>query len=837
MTETDVPAREQLREELVREEAPDRVTELVLAACAGSDRLAAVINGSAGSTTAEKDTPARPAGRTKTDAEVPAVFLRSISVRGFRGVGPTATLPLVPGPGLTVALGRNGSGKSSFAEAAEFALTGATDRAKRGALWTDGWRSLHHTAEPTRVQLELTAEGSGTLTVVHEWPAGAGLHDGTTTVHGDGKLPIPLADLGWQPLLELWRPFLAYSELSGLITDRSSSIFDRISRLLGLEDLTAAEQHLVNANKELTRELRTVRDERAALLRELSASDDPRAFAVTAALGSQMWKSWKLEDAEAIARSGGWPCSGQPAPQVALDREVLALAVVSAEVVAVEVARLRTAAQGLAGLSGTPADEARRLASLLRAGLEHQERHGDGPCPLCHAGTLDAAWRVTATAEVERLTALAAHAEATRVGATDALAAARMLVVAPPAVLSTAASSSDDEGRLAAEVLTAWERWLPLRSERDPGVLADGFERYHPPLAGALTALRAAVEGRVEARDAVWSPLAERVLAWVRAARAACAHQPIAKELDLAVQKLHAVIERLRDQKLEPYRAQHAAIWSKLRQESNVDLGPLRLEGRSTSRRVKVDVTVDGTQTQALGVMSQGELHTLGLTLFLPQATAPESPFRFLVIDDPVQAMDPSKVDGLAQVLLETAKTRQVVVFTHDDRLGDAVRRLASFEDAARLVEVVRWEGSVVTVRPVDDPAKRCLEDARSLAATPDLPDGVKRGLVPGYCKSALDAVCNDIHRRRRLAGGANHRSVEKELLEAGTAARRVALVVCNNADKPTTQVRIEITRRWDSATGETFMTLAHAGHERYTGDCKQLVRDTRELVKKLRTL
>jgi hypothetical protein len=215
------PGQELLRAELAREEAPDRVTAMVLAACAGSDRLASVINGSAGSPTAQGATPARPAGRTTEAAKVPAVFLRSISVRGFRGVGPTATLPLVPGPGLTVALGRNGSGKSSFAEAAEFALTGATDRAKRGTLWTDGWRSLHHTAEPTRVQLELTTEGSGPLTVVHEWPAEAGLHDGTTTAQADGEPPIPFADLDWQPLLELWRPFLAYSELSGLITDRS----------------------------------------------------------------------------------------------------------------------------------------------------------------------------------------------------------------------------------------------------------------------------------------------------------------------------------------------------------------------------------------------------------------------------------------------------------------------------------------------------------------------------------------------------------------------------------------------------------------------------------------
>ena len=43
------------------------------------------------------------------------------------------------------------------------------------------------------------------------------------------------------------------------------------------------------------------------------------------------------------------------------------------------------------------------------------------------------------------------------------------------------------------------------------------------------------------------------------------------------------------------------------------------------------------------------------------------SPFRFLFIDDPVQAMDPAKVDGLARVLESTA-AGQTIVFTHDYR-------------------------------------------------------------------------------------------------------------------------------------------------------------------------
>ena len=53
----------------------------------------------------------------KTKATTHAgAYLTSLTVEGFRGIGPRQTLTLTPGPGLTIVVGRNGSGKSSFAE-------------------------------------------------------------------------------------------------------------------------------------------------------------------------------------------------------------------------------------------------------------------------------------------------------------------------------------------------------------------------------------------------------------------------------------------------------------------------------------------------------------------------------------------------------------------------------------------------------------------------------------------------------------------------------------------------------------------------------------------------
>jgi hypothetical protein len=107
-------------------------------------------------------------------------------------------------------------------------------------------------------------------------------------------------------------------------------------------------------------------------------------------------------------------------------------------------------------------------------------------------------------------------------------------------------------------------------------------------------------------------------------------------------------------------------------------------------------VSVNGAPGSVLGVMSQGEVNALALAVFLPRARLPARPFRFLVIDDPVQAMNPAKMDGLARVLEKAAADRQVIMFTHDNRLAEAVRQLRL---PATVLEVARRPGSVVEVR------------------------------------------------------------------------------------------------------------------------------------------
>lgn len=62
-----------------------------------------------------------PAGQREEHHVPKRACLTSISVEGFRDIGQRTELPLNPGPGLVLVTGRNGSGKSSLAEA--FAAT------------------------------------------------------------------------------------------------------------------------------------------------------------------------------------------------------------------------------------------------------------------------------------------------------------------------------------------------------------------------------------------------------------------------------------------------------------------------------------------------------------------------------------------------------------------------------------------------------------------------------------------------------------------------------------------------------------------------------------------
>jgi hypothetical protein len=194
------------------------------------------------------------------------------------------------------------------------------------------------------------------------------------------------------------------------------------------------------------------------------------------------------------------------------------------------------------------------------------------------------------------------------------------------------------------------------------------------------------------------------------------------------------------------------------------------------------------------------------------------------MIDDPVQAMDASKVDGLAQVLADVGLTRQVVVFTHDERLVEALRRLRL---SGTVWEVCRSEGSVVQVRMSDDAVGRCLNDARAMRTDLDLPETLRAELVASCCRTALEEASHARFRRERLGRGMPHAEVERVLECALTTRQKLALAVLDDFAEPA-----KLLPHLEDVVGSWAVDLLQAcrvGGE--SGDLDVLIRDTELLA------
>ena len=697
------------------------------------------------------------------------VWLRSITVGGFRGVGSAKSLPLDPGPGLTLVVGRNGSGKSSFAEGAEVALTGRNDRLTTSpAEWRKQWRNLHDGAK-AEVAVELQVDGdSRRLTVRRRW-TGKDIGDSVSAVEWDGVEQGHLSDLGWDEDLERYRPFLSYDDL-GKVSGKPSTGFDRLIAVLGLEAITHAQAFLTDVRGELAKKLTAPQEAYPELIKNLETIDDDRARRALQALKTSPPNIAAIREALIEKHD-----TGSDSARAVLSR-LASLSAPDDKAVYAAAEKLRVAAEAVEQVKGTDADESQQLAELLEAAIAHHTSHGDGSCPVCGQGMLDAGWRQRTTDQITRLRERATAATTARKALQDALSRAHRIIQAVPSEL---VRKNPDGGVDTTKAAAAWQAWAALATEADGATLWAGLNSLLPPLIQSVAAVRDMATERLRRLENAWRPMAGRLQGLLDLHTQAEQARPTHNDVTVALDWIKEEAERLRDLRLAPFRDQSARIWADLRQESNVDLGSIAFAGSgSTKRKLEVPVRIDGV-AGGVSMLSNGELHALGLALFLPRSTARDSPFRFVVIDDPVQAMDPAKVEGLAKVLHETALDRQVVVFTHDDRLADALRRLML---PTTILEVVRREGSNVEIEPNLDPVRRYLADARQIVRTDRLPEDLAAIAAVGSCRDAIEAACQRAARQRLHADSVSINEIDERLLKAQTTNHRVALAILGDS-------------------------------------------------------
>ncbi|MGW7568961.1 AAA family ATPase [Streptomyces tendae] len=660
------------------------------------------------------------------------VQLRSITAAGWRGIGPRTTLELPPGPGLVVVTGPNGSGKSSFAEAAETALTGRNSRweNRRAGDWKQGWRNLHSPEVTAEVSVKLgVGERNEPVTVRRTW-YGSKVDDARTHAEGGDGSERKLDEVVDTEALDLARPFLPYSELGSMINGTLGDLHDAFFKLLGLELLAELDGRVKDTVSECEQGIKREQQLTEQLIGELATLDDPRARDAVEALSSAR------PDVHRVRALLSNRLSAAEAELSRLRRQA-SLTGPDLSEVSGAVARLREAAARAEDARDGSAEDARRLSKLLEAALDHRRRSRSVDCPVCgNAGQLDGAWAERARAEVERLQSEAVQAEA----ALQQVAKARQGlhdVIDPVPVWLQADDSPLSE---------LWRDWARCRSVTDAAALADRAERAAVALEDACRQVREESARQLAEHDGEWQPMAMRLTDWLgvaETAEAARAGRPHAKK---ARTWLRSVINELRDERLRPFAERSQEVWQQLCEDSSVTLGSVTLAGTPGRGRVELGVTVDDMTAPAYSVMSQGELHSLALSLFLPRATHEDSPFGFLVIDDPVQSMDPAKVEGLARVLDAVAQDRQVIVFTHDTRLHQAITHLGI---RATVLQVTRQTDSVVGVETVTDPVGQALAEARAVSLDAHVPQDVADYVLPAMCRGAVEVACLVTARRR----------------------------------------------------------------------------------------
>lgn len=786
---------------------------LILAALDGSDHLEQLLT--TGKATASDET------ATGASTGTNVAYLTALTVEGFRGIGPRQKIAFEPGPGLTIVAGRNGSGKSSFAEALEVLFTGDSKRwAGRSKIWREGWRNLHHN-HPSGITAEMLLEGQGRAAVTCGWTKEANLDEQEVHVQPLGKPKTTLKKLGWSDALVSYRPFLSYNELGSMLDEGPSKLYDALSLVLGLEDLVAAQNHLAKSRTNRQSALDDAGDTRQELIDTLTnlvrEESDDRAQACLDALASESWGLTKVAE---ILEAG----AASPQQDTSVLTRALALDPGDSQQIAATVTRLRNAAEKRRAAAGTDADRARQTANLLTAALEFHDQHQPEDCPVCgNSGALTASWRDATSREVEHLRAVAADCEKVHAEAANAHRAAKTLIQDEPKLLKQLFEIGLDG---LAEAREAWARWAEGAAIADLDALANHLEARHGSFCDALEGLKRSAAAELKRREDRWSPIARQLADWLESARDARTGAELLPAIKAAEKWLKDASSNLRNERFAPIADKAMATWQHLRQQSNVELGRIELEGVKTKRRVTLDVTVDGVRGAALGVMSQGELHSLALSLFLPRATMPESPFRFVVIDDPVQSMDPARVDGLARALEETAATRQVIVFTHDDRLAEAVRRL---QIKSTILSITRRPESIVEIRTALDPVRANIEDALALVHTTDLPKDVLQRVVPGFCRAALEASFIATFRRKRMTKGQSSNDIEQSLKGATTLTHFAALALFDDREKGgDVMKRLNQFGPW---AGDVFRQCKDGAHGAATAELHGIIRDTERLA------
>ncbi|MGH3714513.1 MAG: hypothetical protein ACRDT4_13785 [Micromonosporaceae bacterium] len=701
-------------------------------------------------------------------------LLDSIEVSGHVGVGSEPVrLSFGGGPGIVIVTARNGTGKTSIADALRHVLSGGQARPYK--LAPD---NLDCPDRNIRVELS-TGPRTAQVRCRNDQPF--------TWSNEEGVKMDPPA--GWVADYLRYLPILLYPEVSATIED-PAKLHTFLKGGLDLDVLTAIQDEVKSIRTSGSGAKGEITDSYETAKIAAEKADLNNALTLLTKSGATPSPTNRAAIEAAIAESPEIAAYEPPAlPEINV-------ADLDVDLMVDSIHAYRKAVRSV--VSG--ADETQKsLQQLVEHGGDHLEAaRRDDICPAC--GTQGVGWQRHAQQQAEKLATILRAARSAESSLREHLA---VISSALPEVPPSAEKALTALGSDATQVIEQWQETrgavigieattvspdtvrklaadiVLLRRQR--GELVRRLNQEYNANLGARAQLRAAVEH--------W--LNKVTLHHETVTRAA-----VADRLDKAIDRW---IKSTRDAVFEPIGQKVSAMWAALNPDSGLTLTGVKLGG-GTKQAGKVNFGIRAGSTlpppaTATHVLSTGQRNALSLATYLPRATQASSPFGFLVLDDPIQAFDSWRVRYLARQLVELSERYQILVLTHDERLWQELRGLGYY---ARHLQLDRDPDSPSHVRVSDasSPGMEYLADLRRQLQEHDRePIAAEESITAlalALCRTAVDAEA----------------AIQLEIM--GRRAGHTAEIIARDRDSAhTTRGQIDLLNTYAGAVGAPMIDVA----------------------------
>lgn len=640
-----------------------------------------------------------------------------VEVCGFRGFREKVRVNF--GSGFTVITGRNGVGKSTLCDAVEFALTGSIDKyaVEKAAqeslndyLW---WRGK---GKPSNhyVTASFKRDDGETFAITRTRKSGA---DKTTAQIETALCHSMRPDDAIRQLCRtsiIRDEWIAALSLDLSETERFELVRSALGPVQGIDFSVKAKAVLkaietahtvrqnayISARTQLTNALTQLSEAKEAITRAGDVSAAMQMLAAAIPDGPEELVARLAAGRAALTE--GRARIGAMGEAIAQGREVLALrraydapdAVQKREAARVHVEAAtkskleaeRVAADAERGLQLEERGNA--IAASLAAIIEHGEKLGrhDEHCPLCAASRTNAEFAAGLALARRRMEALASGVAVARqraIAARESLRRATAELEQAQGVYTAFESEQSRlTGREQAHIETFERHGLEFRFVRDP----DGLEHHLAAERDRLINLeRALLTLEVSQSISKLASLEDRIAAFRKEADAAAAQVENSEEALATAKAIDRGVRSISGEIIDERLAQISPLLNELYQRlrPHYDWRSIEYSIRGDVRRFLSLKVGDGLNPQF--IFSSGQRRAAGLAFLLSVHLARAwTPWRTLLLDDPVQHIDDFRALHLIEVLAAfRLDGRQIVCAIEDPALAELLcRRLLSTSDA-----------------------------------------------------------------------------------------------------------------------------------------------------------